>query len=222
VRASRKKINIRLTSIQEIFLPEVVIPQASALGLEGTAFKFEKSVKKSTSVTALIDQSVGTGQQPPEKMADVGKAILGVNVHRVFENLQYLWLNNPDLGIQEIIDQTVEEFRAPLKYLAYDNDGKWLELIKYGLVEYGVSVEDEGRFIQGQIDLWGVDQQGTAWIVDYKTGSDLYMEKAFRQLEIYKWCLLKMKKISEQQNVKLVVIYPYSQKTFVREPVGTF
>lgn len=190
------------------------------IGLEGSAFKFENVTKKSKSVTELIEQGKSSNSPQPEKMSDISKAVLGVNVHRIFENLQYFWLNNPNLSIEEIIEKTPEEFKAPLQYLAKDSGGRWVELIRDGFVEYGVSIEDSGSLIQGQIDLWGIDKQGTAWIVDYKTGSNIYSEKAFRQLEIYLWCLKKMKKIKPGQPSKLAVIYPYSEQTIVRDSEG--
>ena len=40
----------------------------------------------------------------------------------------------------------------------------------------------------GQVDLWGFDDNGFLWIVDYKTGSSAYLEKASTTL-IYRYAL---------------------------------
>lgn len=203
---------------KENIRPKPEIHLAKDFGVEGERFRGHASVdRKNYSVTEMLDSNMKDRSPGQAQLADVEKAVLGVNVHRIFENIHYYWLSSPNMSFQEILQLMPVEFHQALVFLSKDNNGLWLELIKNGHVEYGVSVEIDGKFIQGQIDLWGIDTSDCLWIVDYKTGSDFYVEKAFQQLKIYCQCLQQMKKI-ENRPVKLAVIYPFQERTYIREP----
>lgn len=70
-----------------------------------------------------------------------------------------------------------------------------------------------GVVVQGQIDAWG-KVGSTAYILDYKTGSSRYVEKAYEQLNFYAQCLKQMKMLEDCKEVILAVIYPAEEKIF--------
>lgn len=173
---------------------------------------------KTFSVTEILDQKQRVESRGEKsEMSDVQKAVTGVDVHRLFENLKYKWMRDPGFQWQELMSELSEQHQKALQYVAQDQNGRWLEVIRQGEVEFGLAVKLEEKLIQGQIDLWGTDSQGHVWIVDYKTGSPKYQDKAFHQLHIYSWALQRMKKIQSLQTVKLAVIYPFAEMTIIRE-----
>jgi ATP-dependent helicase/nuclease subunit A len=179
---------------------------------------------KTTSVTEILDRQTQDklSHHVRKKMsiASVQKAITGVDIHRVFESIQYHILKDPQFSPESLLSDLNEKEQIALQYLLHDQKGLWLDLIKDGHVEWGFAVlHEEGdskSLIQGQIDLWGIDKDGQAWVVDYKTGSPEALEKALEQLKIYTWALSKMIKLQPNQSVKLAVIYPLAGLTEVR------
>ncbi len=168
------------------------------------------------SVTEILDQKK-SGPRSSAAMADVQKAVTGVDVHRLFESLKYKFMRDPSFDWRSLATGLPVSHQKALEYLAQDENGRWLEVIRQGEVEFGMAVVGQGRLIQGQIDLWGRDSQNQIWIVDYKTGSPQYQEKAFDQLKIYSWALRKMSRIGATEDVQLAVIYPFSEKTFYQK-----
>lgn len=150
------------------------------------------------------------------EMADIEKALTGVAVHRLFENLKYQWLRDPKFDWKTLLKYLPEKNQKALTYLMEDQNGLWKDIIQNGEVEFGFSALLGKSLVQGQIDLWGRDRQGQVWIVDYKTGSPHHSDKAFKQLEIYAWALAKMKKLDPLEKIQLSVIYPFSEKTLVK------
>lgn len=176
---------------------------------------------QTVSVTEMLE--ITTGHEPDKhktEMADIQKAVTGVDVHRIFESLKYHWMKNPDYDWQTGLPDLPSGHQKALRYLAQDQQGLWLDVIRNGYVEYGLAVKMGEGLLQGQIDLWGADEQGRIWLVDYKTGSPRFQDKAFKQLEIYLWALHKMKKITKPEQVQLAVIYPFSEMTLVRPAQG--
>jgi len=185
----------------------------------------EKAQLQTLSVTEILDrqEKAKLPQSVAKKMsiASVQKAITGVDIHRVFESIKYHSIKDPQFRPESLLTDLNEKEQAALKYLIQDQKGLWLDLIRQGYVEWGFAVLDDKRsdstssrkLIQGQIDLWGVDSDKQAWVVDYKTGSPEYLDKAMDQLKIYSWALAKMKKLQPNESVKLAVIYPLAGLT---------
>lgn len=170
------------------------------------------------SVTEILDKKqIQENKNSKTEMSDIQKAITGVDVHRMLENLKYNWMKNPQFQWEEMLGLLSAQHQKALQYVARDQSGLWLEVIQQGEVEFGMAVKLEDKLIQGQIDLWGFDSKGAAWVVDYKTGNPKYQDKAFHQLHIYSWALQKMKKIKPTQTVNLAVIYPFSEQTLIRQ-----
>ncbi len=177
-----------------------------------------RSQIQTLSVTEIIEaENKQSTQVAPKEMADLHKALSGVDVHRLFESLQYKWMKDPDFQWQQLQAELSPTHQAALKYLSEDHDGRWLEIIKHGEVEYGLAVKANLTLIQGQVDLWGFDLSGQAWVVDYKTGNPMHQAKAMKQLLIYCWALQKMKKIDPAVPVCLAVIYPFSKLTIIEK-----
>jgi ATP-dependent helicase/nuclease subunit A len=157
----------------------------------------QKSEQKS--VTEMISSaSMNYGKN---RIRQIEIAEAGINAHRIFESLKY----RPQLK-----DLTEQQQKA-VAFLQNWQQGKVQQWIDQGEVEWGFCIEHAGRRIQGQIDLWANHVQGGV-VVDYKTGSEEYLEKAYQQLEIYAWALRKMGKFKENQSIELVVIYPMAEK----------
>lgn len=170
------------------------------------------------SVTEILEANQSKADKKRDlEIGDIEKALTGVEVHRLFETLKYHWLRNPQFDWTTMLAQISPRNQKALRYLMQDQNGLWASVIKNGEVEYGFSVLHENQLIQGQIDLWGKDDSGKIWIVDYKTGSPQFSDKAFRQLKIYAWALNKMKKLNPRdQEIQLGVIYPFAEKTLIQ------
>lgn len=97
--------------------------------------------------------------------------------------------------------------RERLQWVLAAADGRVGDLAKSGEIEFGFEIywEPLGVLI-GKIDLWG-RQDNEVVLVEYKTGSSRYQEKAFQQLEIYAWALEKMSLISHKDRVRLLVLF---------------
>jgi ATP-dependent helicase/nuclease subunit A len=199
------EINLEPWSQTAVKRGDILLPWKSAKEIPAKAVH---------SVTSILEVESGVATEPLQKeMAGkrVQKAILGVETHRLFESLKFR-------GIDDLL---VSAKTAPaVNFLKTWKDGSILKWIQAGEVEWGFSIALADQWIQGQIDLWSMDADGTPVVVDYKTGSSVYAEKAFEQLEIYAWALQKMKKIPMDRKVKLVVIYPFDQDVQVKESKG--
>ncbi|MEZ0391757.1 MAG: UvrD-helicase domain-containing protein [Pseudobdellovibrionaceae bacterium] len=200
------------------FQPEpMALSQNEDLGeIPALDLGFELEVE-TFSVTEILDKKQrAEAKSVKTEMADVQKAVTGVDVHRILESLKYRWMKDSDFDWQNLLPELSIQHQKALQYVALDRQGQWLEVIRQGEVEFGLAVQFDGKLIQGQIDLWGFDSKGEAWVIDYKTGSPRYQEKAFQQLQIYCWALQKIKKIEANKPVNLAVIYPFSESTLIR------
>lgn len=140
----------------------------------------------------------------------IQKAIKGTELHQYFESLKYNHVKLAHLNPEE------------QKALTYLQDDSKLEIplqkiLNQGFVEYGFGLKVGDQMIRGQIDAWGI-VDGTAYVIDYKTGKTNYSETAFAQLGSYADCLRAMKKIN-QEKIVLAVVYPFDQKILTREMV---
>ncbi|GIL18450.1 MAG: hypothetical protein BroJett040_22010 [Oligoflexia bacterium] len=160
------------------------------------------------SVTTLIEDGAEDLRQPEVKRdirQSMSKVFQGIQAHALFESLRYQ-------AKAKSLTPTLEKAR---RFVETWNKGELYKIIQTGHVEWGFCISQGQAWIQGQIDLWGTDDQGTCWVVDYKTGSENHLEKAFFQLKIYAWALAKMKKITTEK-IQLAVVYPMTEKVFVR------
>lgn len=216
-------LNLNFDELVKLKSTDVVnlisVPRAAAIVTEN------KNQKEHLSVTAILNQTfnqqnaktrVAQTEDSSEVIKKIDVVMTGINTHKLFESLQYYYRKNPNFDWQSLQSQlSVNEYSA-LQYIVDDQQGRWLNLIKNGSVEYGFTVLEKNKIIQGQIDLWG-KIQNECWLVDYKTGNTAYSDKAFAQLSIYAWALKKMNLISANEKIRLAVIYPFSKKTLVQD-----
>lgn len=119
----------------------------------------------------------------------------GIETHHYLESLQENW---------DTLDVHPAGLREQLKL---DTNVNFEYLIKNGFVEWGFIFESEGYLKQGRIDLWGRDEKGRAWIVDYKTGSPKYRDKAIQQLKDYAHALIQLKQVDPAEKIVLYPVY---------------
>lgn len=157
-----------------------------------------------TSVTEMI-RSEGIQLSTASLLKSLQRAKIGVDLHSIFESLKYSC---------DLVGLSAESTRA-VQFIRSWNQGQIEQIIRNGFVEWGFAIKSNTELLQGQIDLWGHDDQHNMYIVDYKTGSSVYLEKAFQQLEIYAEALFRMKKVTK--DIKLMVVYPFEEKVIIRE-----
>jgi ATP-dependent helicase/nuclease subunit A len=119
----------------------------------------------------------------------------GTRIHKVMEALKYRgeWSGAAD---------------ASVAYVTSIEDPPMTELIHKGFSEWGFQVLTQKGVIEGQIDLWA-KHEGRLYIIDYKSGSTVFKESAFRQLELYAWAL---RRFGHHEPIELMVVYPLKKK----------
>ena len=116
-------------------------------------------------------------------------------------------------AIPHFFKSDLSKHKEAIGYLFEQTDCPFDMIFKYGMREWGFDTTGESKK-SGKIDLWA-RLDNTVWVVDYKTGSTANLEKGFEQLSAYKEVLFDF--IGQEDLVfKLVQIFPYSQKTFIR------
>ncbi len=192
---------------------ELAVAEGASLVREKWSSVVDVPPRRLTSVTSLLEKSAEPAQSISQQgqkssvtsLKSLEKALRGVEIHRMFESLKYQ-------------DEFVSAEPALKKAYSFVNQwqsGRILSWIRSGEVEWGFAVQFNNQVLQGQIDLW-TTEKNQVLVVDYKTGSQDHLEKAFAQLEIYAWALQKMKKVPKDFFVKLVVVYPLDEAVFER------
>lgn len=171
------------------------------------------------SVSALLSlieaDSTATeaGKSPNRRSAEsqVRMPYFGVRLHAALEKIKY----HPDFDYESEAEQVDDKaaFVRAIKYVLDLESPNMKALFANGEVEWGFQVKTKRGILEGQIDLWGIDN-GTLWVVDYKSGDPRYVEKAFQQLELYAYPLMKM---FGQKKVMLAIIFPVAKRVEVRE-----
>ncbi len=147
------------------------------------------------------------------------KAQMGSDLHRIFEALKYL---DADTMLETLNDHE----QKIVRYLLDQKELNLREILENGHNEWGFGLRTKSKLntklIQGQIDLWA-ELENEIHVLDYKTGSSGYSEKAFEQLAFYTMALFEMKMISGNKKIIHSVIYPGEKliktKTFSDENV---
>jgi ATP-dependent exoDNAse (exonuclease V) beta subunit len=127
----------------------------------------------------------------------------------VFESLKFL---EPD----KVKERLSSKDKEAVDYLFGMKDLNMQEILFKGHNEWGFGLKTKSRFIQGQIDLWS-ELDNEIHVIDYKTGSSQYKEKALEQLAYYTCALFEMKQISPHKKIIHSVIYPLEKTVEIRE-----
>lgn len=188
-------------------------PQRTQVVMAKEKLVFKNAHDHSTSVTDSLQTPQAQASSKvdyDQKINDILKAKKGTDLHRLFESLQIFTKNSQ--MFDRLQKNLSTEQKKSIQYLLQVTDYPLHQLIKQGHVEWGFGLNTAKGLLQGQIDLWGIhDQQ--IYILDYKTGSSQYSEKAYQQLLFYAHCLYKMNKLDFNMKLNFIVTYPLEQKT---------
>lgn len=144
----------------------------------------------------------------------------GILFHKLVEILKYpVPKDLPSLLQTWFGEESQEDVLTALNYILALNEPPLTELMKTGQVEWAFRWKKDAQMIDGQVDLWGISQ-GTLWVVDYKSGERILLDKAFSQLEIY--CQAIQRHLKWTGPIRRAVIYPFLQTTVVRDFCGSF
>jgi ATP-dependent helicase/nuclease subunit A len=196
-----------LTQIPEPYMKDIPTSLVKNIGV--TEFIEKSSLPHRDSLKSKVPMQIASKADHILNLQE--KARRGLQLHELFESLKYhrgerlisflKKMNDPLLS-----EAVVEMTQGSLKWI--------LQLISDGMVEWGFSIQlKDNLILTGQIDLWGRNDQNQIWILDYKSGSSKYSEKALKQLKVYAWCLYKMSQISVQETVNLSVVFPFEKLT---------
>lgn len=180
----------------------------------------EKDYRVSAGVTSLLSAELPYEKEAtnakPDRLAEelseqtvkaYNKTQKGTDLHKFFESLKYN-------SIGEVAQTLPDADRKALQWLTDQNEVNLREMFDRGHVEWGFGLKvksgEQTRMVQGQIDAWGFVGDDL-YILDYKTGSTKYLDKAFDQLRAYAGCLKQMGLVNKNQRIRLAVIYPFDQ-----------
>lgn len=200
-------------NINQLQLNPLVKNENVSIQIKGTYQKIDINKQKSTSVTEMLNTPlVQSDQETTLKDTDylnLFKADKGTQLHKLFESLKYA-------DRQDVLLQSADDEKLALNYLFSQSEIPFVQLLTDGFAEWGFGLKTTQGLIQGQIDLWGQVGQ-TVYILDYKTGSSDYADKAFSQLNLYAAALKQMGFLLNGVNeVKLVVVYPFEEKILLK------
>lgn len=193
-----------------------------------------KQALVSISVTRLLDmeetaaqafvmkKSAAPVRSAERALALAAAAARGTRLHRVFEmakpHIDGDSQRHAQAMAQEIArwfnDHEQQEAREALKWLLELSEPHLESVLSNGEAEWSFTFVRDSFAIDGQIDLWGRDQDGRLWIADYKTGDSSYKEKAFRQLRIYSEALIASGHARKDEPIFLAALYPFSKEAF--------
>lgn len=159
----------------------------------------------SKSVTDLLSASSSAGGTDfSQQLVNLHKAQYGSDLHRVFESLKYVEAN-------QVKAQLPQRDQEAVDYLLNTTELNLKHILDRGHNEWGFGLKTKTRFIQGQIDLWA-ELEDEVHVIDYKTGSSHFKDKALEQLAYYTCALFEMKLISPKKRIVHSVIYPLEKK----------
>lgn len=162
-------------------------------------------------------------------MADA--AARGTRLHRVFEMAKLDSGMTKELMAAEIarwfLPKDQDTAVAALRWVLELKSPDISAILASGEVEWSFTYRSEtpkvlgeklkgGLAIEGQIDLWGRDLSGQLWVLDYKTGSSRYADKALRQLEYYAAALIAGGIAKRSEQIQLAALFPFSKEVFTK------
>ncbi len=165
-----------------------------------------------TTDSSMSQPKVKDEEQVKGSLQGLKKSSDGSLMHRVFELLKFHSKEELTSLVNKWFPDKVDAVLKSIDYISSLEEPNLLEIIKQGEVEWGFQLKTEQGLIEGQIDLWGEDDE-FLWIVDYKSGSERFVDKAFEQLKYYSKAI---KELRPDKPIKLMVVYPSAQKTFIK------
>ncbi len=162
---------------------------------------------QSQAVTKMISQ-----RQNSYKAAYIKKQ-QGILFHKLVEIIKYPVPKDIPLLLDTWFGSQQENVVKALNYILNLQEPQLVEIMKAGKVEWAFRYKKDGQTFDGQVDLWAIHGD-TLWIVDYKSGERILLEKAFAQLEIYAEAIAAY--LNWQGAVSAAVVYPFLETSFIR------
>lgn len=197
-----------LASPSHLFAQNSQAPASQILAAMTFPALSQKSCAQPLAVTDVIkSESSQPSSMDSSKILQMFEAShQGIRIHQLFESLKY----NPQMKIDE-------DLLPAYQFLQTWENGQMLKWIQKGNVEWGFTCLLQDQIIQGQIDMWVRTEQNDVWIVDYKTGSSHFAQKAFEQLRIYQQALQKLGQLKSVRHVICAVVFPWEEKVLTRQ-----
>lgn len=204
---------------------DLELPQAVDIQVSHKArnkFSLQRTEEQSAEVTgdSVTDLIAGGSNKNSQEinyestLANLKLAQKGSDLHRIFESLKY---RNPE----ELVKNLNQADQQSVKFLLLQKDLDLKSLLKHGHNEWGFALKTKSKktkLIKGQIDLW-CELENEIHVLDYKTGSSRYSDKAFEQLAFYTMALSAMQMIASNKKIIHSVVYPVEglikQKSFI-------
>jgi ATP-dependent helicase/nuclease subunit A len=177
----------------------------------------QAKTQKRVSVTSLAEKV--SSREHEKSVPSVSKGSLLNKMRKVgagttFHKLLELKSRRPNLDIRSDLGALYgnsEDVAKAVDYLLELKSPPMLELVNTGFPEWGFMTCYNECVLEGQIDLWGT-VNGEHWIIDYKTGSTDYKDKAMAQLRIYGDVI---KKHTGSEKVHIAAVFPMEEKYFL-------
>ncbi len=192
------------------------------LWIEAATFA-EAAVERRVSVTRLLEEKVSPAgaivesSRPPSNSRDllrqVELPVLGQKLHMILERMK----SSKNLDMKKYGEKwfgaRAPEFQRAIDFVLNLKQPPIRELIAAGEVEWGFQLRTARGVMEGQIDLWGVDSNDVTWVIDYKSGSSRFSDKAFAQLSLYAHAL---REYGVSGEIRLAVVYAIEEKCEIR------
>jgi ATP-dependent helicase/nuclease subunit A len=136
-------------------------------------------------------------------------------MHRLMELLRNPSQSQLAILARKWFPSREQEALAAIQWAQALREPPLLQLIRDGAAEWGYAAREGRAIVEGQIDLWGRDEGGTLWIVDYKSGSPERRALAQAQLSLYALGLRRAGELREGERARLAAVYPFSGQVFV-------
>jgi len=144
------------------------------------------------------------------------KRVFGIWVHELMESLSQIDEQGLELLISGASPSEAEAIRSAFLYVQSLDVPDIVRLSREGYKEWGFQYLQGEEAREGRVDLWGI-QDETLWVVDFKTGSTHFKDKAFEQLEHYARILTDEKLGLKFNNVKLMALFPVEETQFTKD-----
>ena len=192
------------------------VTPSGALGLYETS---SGESLQTFSVSDLMERKPGILVKPSSER-DIKRVVAatsrGTAIHRLMELLKYPSQDRLHKLVSRWFPGQEDEVLEAVNFVRGASEPPLLEIIANGAVEWRFTAVESGLLIEGQIDLWGRTNSGEAWIVDYKTGSPEFKDKAFDQMAIYSLALRKSGSVAPDEKLMIAAVYPFEAKIFVK------
>ena len=201
----------KLTLKSKIMIDDSISNRDQEIGkLSITELISQDAVKKNTKINQPIIENHNS-----EIIDHLTKAQKGTDLHRLFESIKFLPKDH-------VFTKATADEKKALLWLFGLQEIPFEEILNSGYAEWGfglrtqnILLNSQSGILQGQIDLWA-KVENKIYILDYKTGSSAYSEKAVQQLERYSECLKKMNFIDATDDIFLAVLYPFEQRIIIK------